>query len=190
MRAIRWMALAAAVTLAACGGDGDGGTGPGNGGGASSFSAKVSGDIEVPSVKGVALFGTVVDEEQGPLFGLEMAEGGEGESLIQIVRLGGQVPTPGTYQISDAINGNPQNGDFMALAFDSDNGEPVAIFLGTGGTLKVTSASDRAFKGTFSFNAEGGLFEDPETTLQIKIEGSFNATPATTGIQLRAARSR
>lgn len=187
MRSIKYLALAAAVTLAACGDD-NGGTGPGNGGGKASFSADVTGDVET-SVKGAALFGVKEDEAQGRLFGVEMAESGAGESLIQIIRIGGAVPANGTYQITDAVNGNPQDGDFVAMAFDSDNGTPTAIFVATGGTLKVTSSSATAFKGTFSFDAQGGLFEDPETTLTIKVAGSFNAGPATGAPDLRSLQS-
>lgn len=178
MRSIKWMALAAVAVLAACGGDDDGSTGPGNGGGPTTFSADVTGDVQT-KVKGAALFGTKEDEAQGKLFGLEMAESGEGESVIQIIRIGGAVPANGTYTITDALNGNPQDGDFVAMAFDSDNGNPVAIFVATGGTLKVTSSSANAFKGTFTFDAQGGLFEDPENTLTIKVAGTFNASPAT-----------
>lgn len=181
MRSIKWMALATVVALAACGGDDDG-TGPGNGGGAASFSADVTGDVQT-KVKGAALFGQHDDEAQGKLFGLEMAETGEGESLIQIIRLGGEVPAVGTYQISDAINTEPGNGDFVAMAFDSENGSPSAIFVATGGTLRVTSSSATAFKGTFTFDAQGGLFEDPENTLTIKVTGSFHATPGTPQLQ-------
>ncbi len=177
MRSIKYLALTAAVVLAACGGDDNGGTGPGNGGKAG-FSAEVTGDVET-SVEGAALFGTKADEAQGLLFGVEMAETGEGESVIQIIRIGGAVPAVGDYQITDALNGNPQNGDFVAMAFDSEDGTPTAIFVATGGTLKVTSSSATAFKGTFTFDAQGGLFEDPENTLTINVAGSFNASPAT-----------
>jgi hypothetical protein len=185
MCSIKWMALATAMVLAACGGEDDGSTGPGNGGGPTTFSADVTGDVQT-QVKGAALFGQRVDEAQGTLFGVEMAETGEGESVIQIIRLGGEVPAVGTYQITDALNTTPGNGDFVAMAFDSENGTPSAIFVATGGTLKVTSSSGNAFKGTFSFDAQGGLFGDPENTLTIKVTGSFNATRAPEGIRLNA----
>lgn len=181
MRSFKWMALAAVMVLAACGDDGNS-TGPGNGGGPTSFTAKVTGDVQT-EVKGAALFGQRVDEAQGTLFGIEMAEAGEGESLIQIIRLGGEVPAVGTYQITDALNSTPGNGDFVALAFDSENGTPSAIFVATGGTLKVTSSSSNAFKGSFSFDAQGGLFEDPENTLTIKVTGIFHATPGSPNLQ-------
>lgn len=186
MRSIKWMALAAAMVLAACGGE-DGSTGPGNGGGATTFTADVTGDVET-KVTGAALFGQAQDDEYGEVFGVEMAETGEGESLIQIVRLGGAVPAVGSYTIADALDGNPQDGDFVALAFDSENGTPVAVFVGVSGALKVTSSSATSFKGTFTFDAKGGLFSDPETTLTIKVDGSFHATPATQGIELNAIR--
>jgi hypothetical protein len=181
MRSIKWTAMAAVMVLAACGDDGNS-TGPGNGGGPTSFSAEVTGDVQT-KVKGAALFGQRDDEAQGTLFGVEMAETGEGESLIQIIRLGGEVPAVGTYQITDALNTTPGNGDFVAMAFDSENGAPSAIFVATGGTLKVTSSSGSAFKGSFSFDAQGGLFEDPENTLTIKVTGSFHATPGTPNLQ-------
>lgn len=186
MRSITWMALAAATVLAACGGD-DNSTGPGNGGGATTFQADVTGDVQT-RVTGAALFGQAQDDQYGAVFGVEMAETGAGESVIQIVRLGGAVPAAGTYTIADALEGNPQDGDFVALAFDSDNGEPTAVFVAIGGTIKVTSSSATAFKGTFTFNALGGLFSDPETTLSIKVDGSFHATPATQALRLKAIR--
>lgn len=189
MRAIGWMTMAATMVLAACGGDDGGSTGPGNGGGPTTFSAEVTGDVQT-TVQGAALFGTRTDEAQGTLFGVEMAETGAGESVIQIIRLGGQVPAVGTYQIVDALNGTPQDGDFVAMAFDSDSGQPTAIFVGIGGTLNVTSSTATAFKGTFTFDAEGGLFSDPETTLSIKVDGSFHATPAPEGIRFNSIRSR
>jgi hypothetical protein len=189
MRSMRWIALAAAAVLAACGGDDKDATGPGNGGGATTFSADVSGDLQA-SLKGAALFGQATDPEYGDVFGLEMSETGAGEGFIQVVRLGGEVPSPGTYAIADALNGTPADGDFVAMAFDSDNGEPTAIFVATGGTLKVTSASGSAFKGTFTFNAQGGLFSDPETTLSIKVSGSFHATPATQGLTINSRSIR
>lgn len=189
MRAIGSMMLAATVALAACGGDDGGSTGPGNGGNPTSFSAEVTGDVET-SVQGAALFGTRTDEAQGTLFGVEMAETGAGESVIQIIRIGGRIPAAGTYQIVDALNSNPADGDFVAMAFDSDNGQPVAIFVGTGGTLTVTSSTANAFKGTFTFDAQGGLFNDPENTLSINVAGTFYATPAPAGIRLNTIRSR
>lgn len=188
MRSMRWTALMAATVLVACGGDENGPAGPGNGG-ATTFSADVTGDVET-SITGAALFGQATDPEYGDVFGLELAETGEGESLIQVARVGGAVPAPGSYAIKDAINGSPQNGDFVAMAFDSDNGQPAAIFVATGGTLQVTTSTATAFKGTFSFTAEGGLFSDPETTLTIQITGSFHATPATQGIRLPSSLIR
>ncbi len=188
MRAIGWVTLSATVALAGCG-DGDGLLGPGSGVKATSYRAEVSGDVRT-RVNGQALFGSWIDDRQQVLFGVEMAETGAGESLIQIVRLGGQVPAEGSYRIVDALNGDPQNGDFVAVAFDSDNGQPAAVFVGTSGTLKVTSSSPTAFKGTFTFDAEGGLFNDPETTLHITVAGSFYATPAAAGLRLEMVRSR
>jgi len=189
MRSMRWMALATVVVLAACGGDDKDTTGPGNGGGARTFSAAVSGDVQA-SIKGEALFGQASDPEYGDVFGLEMSETGQGEGFIQVVRLGGQVPGPGTYAIADAIDGTPRDGDFVAMAFDSDDGEPTAIFVATGGTLKVTSSSGSAFKGTFTFDAQGGLFSDPENTLTIKVSGAFHASPATQALKINSRTIR
>jgi hypothetical protein len=189
MRSMQWMALAAAVALAACGGDDNDATGPGDGGALRTFSADVTGDVQA-SIKGDALFGQASDPDYGDVFGLEMSEAGAGEGFIQVVRLGGAVPAPGEYAITDAIHGTPQDGDFVAMAFDSDNGQPTAIFVATGGTLKVTSSSGSAFKGTFTFDAQGGLFSDPETTLSIKVSGSFHAAPATPELRLNSRAIR
>jgi len=178
------MTLAAAAVLAGCGDNKDA-TGPGDGGAARSFSAEVTGDVQT-SVKGEALFGQATDPDYGDVFGVQMSETGAGESVIQVMRLGGAIPTPGEYTIADALYGAPKDGDFVAMAFDSDNGQPAAVFVATGGRLNVTSTSGSTFKGTFTFDAQGGLFSDPETTLTIKVSGTFNASPATQGLRINS----
>lgn len=183
--------LAMAMFLAACGGDGDGGTGPGNG---AAFKADVTGDVET-SVQGDALYGEIIDPEAGAAFAVEMSEADPtGGALIQILKIGAGVPVPGSYALTDGINGMPGDGDWVAAAYDSENGALTAIFVATGGTVKVTDAGNGKFKGTFSFNAEGGLLEDPGTTLKITVKGQFNATevggPAALRLPALKARSR
>ncbi len=174
MKATRWMFLMSAVMLAACGGDS--GTGPGNGGPA--FVADVTGDLQA-KLQGNAMFGEFIDPEAGPAFALEMAEPDlSSGGVIQIIKLGAGIPTPGTYHLTDAINGTPGEGSWVAAAYDTDEGQLTALFAATSGTVTVTSVSEHAFKGTFSFVAEGGLMEDPETPLTITVKGRFTASPA------------
>jgi len=173
MKATRWLALVSVAMLAACGG-GDGGTGPGNGGPA--FTADVTGDLET-SLQGDALFGEIFDPEAGAAFAVEMSESDPtGGGLIQFIRIGAGVPGAGTYALTDAINGNPGDGDWVAAAFDTENGEVTAIFAATAGSIKVTGVSQNSFKGTFSFDAAGGLLSDPETSLSITVTGRFTAS--------------
>lgn len=183
MRATRWLTLMSAALLAACGGDG--GTGPGNGGPA--FVADVTGDL-VATLEGDAMFGEFVDPEAGPAFALEMAEPDRSSGgVIQIIRIGAGIPAAGTYPLTDAINGNPGQGSWVAAAYDTDQGQVTGIFAATSGTVTVTSVSQNAYKGTFSFVAEGGLLEDPETTLTITVSGRFTASPAAFGQVLRGS---
>jgi hypothetical protein len=186
MQAMRWTAAAVALVLAACGGDDNGATGPGNGG-AASFSATVSGDL-AGAIKGQARFGLGEHPDYGSVFALEMNEvtnGGGG--LLQLVRIGSAVPATGSYTIADALDGTPGAGDFVAVAFDGDETGPTAIFVSTAGSVKVTSSSGSAFKGSFSFEAAGGLFSSPDDTLHITVSGTFNAAPGTQAIQVTSA---
>ncbi len=185
MKKIRWLTLMmVAAMLLACGGDGNGGTGPGNGGPA--FAADVTGDVET-SIEGDALFGEILDPTAGAVFAVEMSESDPtGGSLIQIMRVGEGVPGTGTYQLTDAISGTPAEGDWVAAAYDSDNGQLTAIFAATSGTVNVTSVTQNTVKGTFTFDAEGGLLSDPGTTLAITVTGRFTASSAPAGQALRA----
>ncbi len=177
MKATRMMVLTAALLVAACGGDSNGGTGPGNGG-TPGFSADVTGDLQA-SFGGNAGYG-VVDQEGGKVFAVEMAESDQtGGGVIQLYRVGGAVPAPGTYQLTDAIDGNAQDGDWLAMAYDTDQGQLTAIFAARSGSVTITSVKNGIAKGTFSFNAEGGVLSDPETTLSVKVSGSFTAEDMT-----------
>ncbi len=187
MRRTRWMALTAAMVLAACGGDG--GTGPGNGN-TPAFTAEVTGDVET-SVKGDALYGEVVDPEAGAAFAVEMSEDDPtGGALIQIIRIGAGTPAAGTYALTDAVNGNPGEGDWVATAYDVENGQLTAIFAATAGTVKVTKIANGTFEGTFSFTAVGGLLEDPTQEMTIAVDGRFKAKEMIGGAIRVRARSR
>lgn len=191
MRRTSWMAtMAAALVLTACGGDGNGGTGPGNGG--AGFSADVQGDIET-SIKGDALFGNASDPEAGTIFAIEMAEDdATGGGLIQLIRIGDGVPGVGTYQLTDAVNGTPEEGDWVAAAYDSDHGQLTAIFAATSGSVKVTRNANGVYEGTFDFIAIGGALSDPTTEMTIAVHGTFKATqsPGSALRSLPRARSR
>ena len=189
MRRNYLMALIAAFTLAACGGDGDGGTGPGNGG-TPAFTATVTGDVET-TVKGDAMFGEVSDPQAGQIFAVEMSEDDPtGGALIQIIRMGSGIPGTGTYPLLDGINGTPAEGDWVAAAYDSENGQLVGLFVATSGSVKVTSASSSSFEGTFDFIAVGGLIADPTQEMTIAVNGKFKAKSAPGGAMLRAPISR
>lgn len=195
MRGTKWMAtaatMAAVVMLAACGGDGNGGVGPGNGSGAG-FSADVQGDIET-SIKGDALYGTATDPQAGSIFAIEMSEDDStGGGLIQLIRIGAGMPAVGTYQLTDGVNGTPQEGDWIAAAYDSDHGQLTAIFAATSGSVKVTRNSNGRYEGTFDFIAIGGALSDPTTEMTIAVNGKFNATqsPGSAVRALPRVRSR
>ncbi len=189
MKSVRWMALVAAAVLTGCGGDGNGPTGPGNG--KPAFTADVTGDVQT-SVNGDAKFGNVVDGETGQsAFAVEMAEDDPtGGALIQIVRIGNWTPAVGSYALTDAVNGNPGDGDWVATAYDSDNGQVTAIFAATTGTVKITGASNGKLQGTFSFDAVGGQIADPNTSMAISVSGRFTASPGTAQLTMLHATRR
>lgn len=172
------LAPALAAFLVACGGEGSP-TEPGDGG-SRTFSAEVTGDLE-DSLRGEALFGSVEDPEHGPVFAIEMSELAGG-GVIQLVRVGGETPKAGEYPVADGIDGSPATGDFVALAFDSENGEPVSVFVARSGTVTIAGGDGSSLRGSFSLKAEGGLFSDPDRTLAVTISGSFAAGPGTAAV--------
>ena len=183
MKSIRWAAAAVVATLMACGGSDS--VGPGNGGGAA-FTATVSGDVQT-SIKGAARFGEATDQNGGDIFAVEMSESDStGGGVIQLIRIGSGIPGAGTYGLTDAVNGNPGDGDWVAAAYDTDNGQLTATFAATSGSVKVTRAANGTYEGSFDFIATGASMADPSQVLTIAVNGKFKATK-TTGMALRSA---
>lgn len=176
MKATKWMTLAAVAVMAtACGGDDDNGNGPGRGNNGE-FTASVAGDVET-EFDGWAYFGEGEDEEGNVGFGLALSEVEAGEmngGVITFVRIGATSLPEGEYALSDAT-GELADGDVVALAIDTEGNQLAAMFLSTGGTLNVTSSSGSRIRGTFEFTASGIVMEDPETQLDVTVEGTFDA---------------
>lgn len=175
MKAIRWAAVMTVAALAACG-SGDS-VGPGAGSGPA-FTASVSGDIQT-SIKGDAKFGEATDPDAGDIFAVEMSEDDStGGGVIQLIHIGTGSPGTGTYALADAVNGAPGDGDWVAAAYDTDNGQLTASFAATSGSVKVTRADNGTYEGTFDFTATGAAISDPSTPLSITVHGKFKAKPA------------
>lgn len=176
MKANSWMTLAAvAVLVSACGGDDDNGTGPG-GGGNGSFSAAVTGDVET-SFSGNAYHGEGEDEQGNQGYGIvltEVAAGNQNGGVLTFVRIGSGSLPAGEYPVKNPSD-ELQDGDVVALALDTEGNEVVAIFASTGGTLHISSSSSNQIKGSFDFEATGVVFADPETQLNVTVEGNFTA---------------
>ena len=176
MKANKWMTLAAVVVLAsACGGNDDG-TGPGEGGANGSFSADVTGDVET-SFSGHAYHGEGEDEQGNAGYGIVLSEveaGNQNGGVLTFVRIGSSSLPAGDYPVKDPSD-ELQDGDVVALALDTEGNALVAMFASTGGTLHISSSSNNQIKGSFAFDAVGVVFEDPETELNVTVEGSFTA---------------
>ncbi len=192
MKASKWMTLAAvAVMASACGGDDDKGTGP-NRGNFGDFSAEVAGDVEA-DLDGWALFGNVDDPEAGTGFGLIMSEledeNDDDGSVLTIVRLNSTAVGNGSHDISD-FQGELEDGDFVAMAVDQVDGEMAALFFSTSGTFDVTTSNAQTLRGTFTIEMTGFVMEDPETELNVTVEGEFDAKRGDdNSVQVRALRT-
>jgi hypothetical protein len=188
VKSIRWVVVTAAATLMACSGSDS--TGPVNGGAGAAFSATVSGDVQT-SIKGQALFGQATDPDAGTIFAVEMSEDDStGGGLIQLIHIGGGTPAAGTYNLTDAVNGTPGSGDWIAAAYDSDQGQMTASFVATSGSVTVTRSGNGRFEGTFDFTAIGAAMSDPTTSLTIAVHGTFKAKPAPSALRVARIRSR
>jgi hypothetical protein len=59
-----------------------------------------------------------------------------------LIHFGTGNPGTGTYGLTDAVNRNPGDGDWVAAAYHADNGQLPATFAATSGSVKVTRADD------------------------------------------------
>ncbi len=193
----RWTMVAAVLMLAACGGSNDG-TGPGNGGGGgvaggggggggATFDAQVAGDM-VQTIQGGASFGSGTDGQGNTLHMIQLTKSGTTVGGIQFARQGAQGFSGGSYPIADAVNGNPGDGEVIAMFTDQSGGQMNAAFVASGGTLQVTGSSATRVSGTFSFDATGASLANPGATLVVTVSGSFTADKALGAITVTAAQ--
>ena len=178
--------LIAALVLGACGSDKNDPAGPGNPADGQ-FEATVTGDVET-DFGGAADFGSVDDPDYGEGVLIQLSEVG-GSGLIQMVRIGSALPSPGTHPVADALNGTPADGDFVIIITDGPANNPDAIFVATGGTVSVEQSSSSELSGEFSFDATGVLTSDPETELTVSITGTFSAEPMAQGVMVPSIKS-
>lgn len=164
--------LAVALIAGGCGGKDS--TGPGLTG---DFTASVTGD-HTQSLRGDAFFdvGSTVGEFQGG-FSLVLLEGsslGTNHDFIIISREQSGRPPVGTYQLVDG-NTEPTADKFVAVWIPATGETFDGTFVGTGGTLTITTSTSRGLSGTFSFGATGVFNDAPETELDVTVTGTFNA---------------
>lgn len=166
--ALRILALAGALTLAACGGDDDG-NGPGSQG---SFDLAIDGDLQGES-NGAAGHG-VSDDPETPGFAFAFVDAAEEGVLILYNPDLQAAPAAGVRNIGDAL-GEIQENTFYGTLTTFDAQGPTALFVSTGGTLTITRRGGDVLEGSFELTMAGGTFEDPETTLEITVEGTFDS---------------
>jgi hypothetical protein len=176
MQRVHLLALGAAVLMAgACGGDKS--TGPGDGGDntRASFQATVTGDM-AGDIQGGASFAEYQDQQVGQVFEFGFSEEG-GTGRMVLARNGGR-PGNGSHTIADVSDGSdPGAGEFVAVVYDGDPGNPSAVFVSTGGSVSVTSSSSNLVKGTFQFDCTGFTSDDPNTQVNLSVSGTFTAKP-------------
>jgi hypothetical protein len=176
MQRFHLLTLGAVVLMAgACGSDKS--TGPGDGGDntQAAFQATVTGDM-AGDIQGGASFAEYQDQQVGQVFELGFSEQG-GTGRIVLARNGGR-PGNGSHTIADVSNGgDPAAGEFVAVVYDGDPGNPDAVFVSTGGSVSVSSSSSKVVKGTFQFDCVGFTADDPNTPVNLTVSGTFTAKP-------------
>jgi hypothetical protein len=157
------------------GGDNNGGNGGdnGNGGNASaSFQATVTGNGS-ETLRGSAEFGAATSDAGAQAFTVVLRAQ---EGAIVFVRPDETgTPRTGDYALTDATGDEVQSGEFYAAALEGSLEQPSAVLYSRGGSLHVTSASDRRLEGEFEFDAAGTLSDDPETVIEVNVRGTFDA---------------
>ncbi len=149
----------------------------------------MSGDV-VQAIQGGASFGSGTDGQGNTVHMIQLTKSGTTAGGIQFARQGAQGFGSGSYPIADAVNGNPGDGDVVAVLSDQSGGQMNAVFVATGGSLQVTSSSATRVSGTFSFDATGASLVNPGAALAVIVSGSFTADKALGAITVTTSRVR
>jgi hypothetical protein len=138
------------------------------------FTGSITGDITAhPS--GEARFGVVPgDGISAPVFTLSLGANGTKGSIL-FTRKSGSRLSLGTYKIS---SGDFKSCDIRALVMTGSATHPTGVFQAQSGELVITSASDRAIRGSFRIEGTGFLASSPEIEGRpIRASGTFTASP-------------
>jgi hypothetical protein len=142
------------------------------------YEMTLTGDM-TETAEGPASFGTDVDDDGDPIFGLLFGDE-ESRHVVIAGKAGSARPAVGTYDIAE--------GAWELLHMISDDEELVGLLFGVEGEINITRSSSTRLSGTIDFVATGYLDED-----EVEFEGSISfdavrATP-TNALSLSAARS-
>ncbi len=144
-----------------------------------SFNFTVSGDTS-GSASGNAVFGGAEDpetDEQG--FVVVMTEGDPEEEVqldedgtaMWLVTAGSSRPGEGTYDILDPEEDESEleNGFYGIIAFDNH------FYVTNSGEVEITNSSSDNVSGTFTVDATGFSFQNPQMEYNVTISGNFDA---------------
>lgn len=131
------------------------------------------------TAEGPASFGTDVDDEGEPIFGLVFGDE-ESRHVVIAATAGSARPAVGTYDIAE--------GAWELLHMIADDEELVGLLLGVEGEINITHSTSTRLSGTIEFVAAGYVDEE-----EVEVEGSlsFDAVRAapTNAVSLSAVRS-
>lgn len=173
----RYIVLASALLLAACGSDDKDSTGPVGAGDVGAFNVTVGGDA-TGSLKGFAVHASVPQSsQQDGGFALALSDttketGGVVGSLI-IGKVNPALPTTGTHQIAE-LNESTGDNDYFAVGIITDEDATDWICWSTGGTLTVQQSSAARLKGSIALQATCQQTMS-DVTANVTFSGSYDS---------------
>ena len=143
------------------------------------FEASMSGDAE-HNFSGAAFYSVYTDHELDKTFFI-LSFVSQAQPTINLwFATTGDRPAAGTYTIIDFDQEDMDEdwdfpeGEFGAWLIENP-GEEARYFFSNAGSIHIQHSSQEAVTGEFSFTATGFAMDNMEETLDISVDGSFNA---------------
>lgn len=138
---------------------------------AGSFEIQITGDVNQTINGNQATFGAATDQQSGITgFGMSLGATGTGAQSLTFSRKAGR-PGNGSHSVAD-FDLNTEIDNLTDDTFVAIFSTGTDVFYSSGGSLTITSSTDRRLEGTVNLTAISVL---PNSTAEVTITGTFVA---------------
>ncbi len=128
------------------------------------------------AASGAAEFG-VVTGDQGPFFSLSLG-GAQASGAVVFSRGVAEMPSAGSYAITgwERRDRTGRDQTFQALFVAGSPTQPLGVFRGYAGKIRITETRPGRIDGTFTLKARGFMATDPDRdNMEVTMHGTFTA---------------